>query len=431
MVKVKTFEQLQKAINNNEKEIELLNSISSPYSLSLKDGQNINGNNNFLSFINSDGLMLEGNNKISDLSIQTNPEKLAIFVSSELNNLGVIELNNLTVVGVVQILTRKNNNHLKLKVNNLDIVSADSRNYPERPMKYGVIVYQGAFTVYNFNPNPDSLIEVNIENLNIGRKNAPVIGSGVFIAGFNDDGGKVEVSKLVTKEVYSNGMIPSGVANLITGGVFILNGTNAKEVLNKKTVTTYGTNDMALDVWSHVDNWISEDEVITFGPSGIGFVNFGTVDNFVAKKAIKTYGLGARGFNQYDGTIKKAQFHSIETFEDGSIGMQFSKPVGEIVIENDILTRGSQGETLVKGVIQNLKADAISVKEGGEIKKLVVKGSVIVEGNDVRAFNIDNGKVDEFLLGGKLIAKRSSSKEMSVTQNGKDEIFQIEKFTEE
>lgn len=230
MVKVKTFEQLQKAINNNEKEIELLNSISSPYSLSLKDGQNINGNNNFLSFINSDGLMLEGNNKISDLSIQTNPEKLAIFVSSELNNLGVIELNNLTVVGVVQILTRKNNNHLKLKVNNLDIVSADSRNYPERPMKYGVIVYQGAFTVYNFNPNPDSLIEVNIENLNIGRKNAPVIGSGVFIAGFNDDGGKVEVSKLVTKEVYSNGMIPSGVANLITGGVFILNGTNAKEV---------------------------------------------------------------------------------------------------------------------------------------------------------------------------------------------------------
>ncbi|MFM1524556.1 MULTISPECIES: hypothetical protein [Helcococcus] len=86
--------------------------------------------------------------------------------------------------------------------------------------------------------------------------------------------------------------------------------------------------------------------------------------------------MGARGFNQYDGTIKEAVFDSIETLGDGSIGMQFSKPAGNITIKKDIKTYGSAGQTLVKGVIMNLKADGISVLSGGKIKKLVVEGDI-------------------------------------------------------
>ncbi|MFM1539604.1 hypothetical protein [Helcococcus bovis] len=86
--------------------------------------------------------------------------------------------------------------------------------------------------------------------------------------------------------------------------------------------------------------------------------------------------MGARGFNQYDGTIKEAVFDSIETLGDGSIGMQFSKPVGNITIKKDIKTYGSAGQTLVKGVIMNFKADGISVLSGGTIKKLVVEGDM-------------------------------------------------------
>ena len=113
---------------------------------------------------------------------------------------------------------------MTVNINGLDIVSADSRNYPERPMKYGVIVYQGALTIYNFNPEEGSEIKVYAQNISLGRKHAPVIGSGIFISGFNDEAGKIIIEKLTTNEIYSNGMIPTGQPNLITGAVFIAYG---------------------------------------------------------------------------------------------------------------------------------------------------------------------------------------------------------------
>ena len=38
----------------------------------------------------------------------------------------------------------------------------------------------------------------------------------------------------------------------------------------------------------------------------------------------------------FDGTVRSLHVKSIETFGDGSIGVQVSKPVGTIVIENGI-----------------------------------------------------------------------------------------------
>ena len=82
----------------------------------------------------------------------------------------------------------------------------------------------------------------------MGRKHAPVIGSGIFISGFNDEAGKIFIEKLTTNEIYSNGMIPTGQPNLITGAVFIAYGVYAKEIISNGAITTYGTNDMILDV---------------------------------------------------------------------------------------------------------------------------------------------------------------------------------------
>jgi len=84
-----------------------------------------------------------------------------------------------------------------------------------------------------------------------------------------------------------------------------------------------------------------------YGPSGIGFVNFGTVNTFVAKADVETHGLGARGFNQYDGTVTSIKFKSLVTRGDGSIGVQVSKPVGSIEVEEGITTYGSVGNSLV------------------------------------------------------------------------------------
>lgn len=39
-----------------------------------------------------------------------------------------------------------------------------------------------------------------------------------------------------------------------TGAVFIVYGVYVKEIISNGAITTYGTNDMVLDVWGTVDN---------------------------------------------------------------------------------------------------------------------------------------------------------------------------------
>ncbi|MDY4129007.1 hypothetical protein [Peptostreptococcus porci] len=415
-MKVKNYTELQNALNSNDELIEICNSFTIPNSITLKKGKKLVGKNDnvLISFMNGGGIGLEGNNEVKNLAIQTSHNERAIFVNSNFKDLEDINLVDLTVTGVVQILTRGNNKFLNLNIENLDIIAADARELTERPMKYGVIVSQGALTVYNYTPYEDSEITANIKGLKIGRELAPVFGSGVFISGFNDNGGKVKVKELETKDIYSNGLIPTGQPNLITGAIFIVYGAHAKKIISNGVVKTYGNNDMVLDVWGRVDDWTTNEKVISYGSSGIGFVNFGRVEKFVAKSPIETYGVGARGFNQYDGTINDATFYSIKTVGDGSIGMQFSKPVGKITITKSIETFGGEGETLVKGVIKTLKADGISVLQGAVIEKLVVGENIETNGDEVVSLNIDGGEVKELKITGNIIANGKGSKERNL-----------------
>lgn len=425
-MQVTGFMELKQAVECGEKDIRLANSISMPETLHLRRGQKLSAAEDaevFLSFINTDGVGLSGDNEITGIAIQTNPSKRAIYIDSTEEDLGTITLKDLTVTGVVQLLTRSGNKRLHIAADTLDIVQADARGFSERPMKYGVIVYQGAFTVYNFNPDPNSLVTVRAEHITLGRKAAPVIGSGVFISGFNDETGFVKVEKLTTGEIHSNGMIPTGQPNLITAGIFIVYGAQADAIESYGPVSTYGTNDMVLDVWGKVKNWVAKEKVTSYGPSGIGFVNFGEVEHFRAEAPIRTFGLGARGFNQYDGTIGEAYFQEIRTVNDGSIGMQFSKPVGKITVADGITTEGSTGQTLVKGVIKELSADGISVVEGGEIEELIVTGDIRVKGDEVTAYHVDKGHVRKFRLEGEIIAESDKSKDVVIENGGTNDGF--------
>lgn len=415
-MQVTNFLELQKALASDDDLIEISNSFTIPNSITLKKGKKIVGKNEnvLISFMNGGGIGLEGDNEIRNLAIQTSHKERAIFIDSDLEDLKDITLKDLTVTGVVQILTRGNNKFLNISIENLDIVAADARGFAERPMKYGVIVYQGAFTIYNFNPSKDSKIQASIKGLKIGRELAPVLGSGVFISGFADEGGTVIIDELETKDVFSNGMIPTGQPNLITGAIFIVYGAYAKKIVSNGLVKTYGNNDMVLDVWGHVDDWTTNEKVISYGSSGIGFVNFGTVEKFVANSPIETYGKGARGFNQYDGTIGDASFDSIKTIGDGSIGMQFSKPVGKITIKKSVETFGGEGETLVKGVIKTLKADGISVLEGAVIEKLSVGNNIETSGDGVVSYNINGGQVKDLEINGEIIARGVGSKKTNI-----------------
>ena len=426
---INSLTDLMKALNNNiPANLELQTSILCPYSIVLPIGFSITGANKescVISFNNSDGIALTANNEVSSLIVQTNPNNRAIYTLSNHPDLGILLLKNLTISGQVQILTRAGTNKATLVADYIDIVACDARKYSEQPQKYGVNVYQGAFTVYNYNSAADSIINTTLTNISLGRKGAPVIGSGLFICGFGDNGGWVLADDITTGDIYSNGMLPFGQPDMITAGVFIVNGVKAKNITHNGQVTTYGVNDMVLDTWGHVEKWVTEKPITSYGPSGIGFVNFGSVDEFEAKDKIETFGSGARGFNQYDGTVKKATFHSIITHGDGSIGMQFSKPVGSIEVKNGVVTNGSVGQTLVKGVIMTLPADAISVKPGGEIGQLTISGGIITQGDNVHSYHVEGGIVHALDIKGDILANGDNSIAVAVTNNGQTPLNNI------
>jgi hypothetical protein len=413
---VNTFNEIISAIQNDEKQIEISRSILCNYPIFLPPNVHIYGKKQedgeypLLSFQFSDGIGISYNNSIKNLNIDAPVDCKAIFNTLVKDNLGDFVFDNLFIKGQLSFIARAGVEKASITINNVDIYAADTRHYLEQPQKYGVNVLQGALTIYNINPSKTSIINLSITNLSIGRKNAPVSGSGIFISGFGDEGGEILIAKLHTQAVYSNGKIPLGVSDYITAGVFVLYGAHAQEVITNGEITTYGVNDMVLDVWGSVDNWISNAAITSYGPSGVGFVNFGYVKNFSVNAPLKTYGLGARGYNQYDGTVENITFESIETFGNGSVGIQISKKIGQLTVEKDITTHGSIGSSLVKGVYIDLPAYALSIKNGGEAKSITIKGNIVTHGDHVISYVVENGGNQGVLnLEGEIVAKGKES----------------------
>ena len=254
---------------------------------------------------------------------------------------------------------------------------ADVRGRVERPSAFGVEALQGAFTLWNRQPDAAAVITADLRDIAAGSDDAPVRGSGVFVGGHrveNVTGGTVLVSLLRTGEIHADGGIPPGTPDLISGGVFVISGAVVEKVVNGGAVTTNGQNDMVLDNWGEVTHWTATAPVTSHGPSGIGFVNFGEIDRLDMQAPIETFGAGARGFNLYGGSLRHASFKSIATHGDGSIGVQVSKPLPLLEISGDLTTEGGEGQSLVKGVQVSLKAIALSIKPGAEVGSIIVGG---------------------------------------------------------
>jgi len=421
-VAVDSLADLMKALAQREPcNLQLQTSILSPYSITLPPGFSLTGRDKdgcILSFCNGDGIGLTADNRVANLTVMTTPAARAIYTQTGLADMRSIDLSELNVTGQVSIIVRGGTSKLELVVDKVHIAACDCRRYSEQPQKYGVNVYQGALTVYNFNGDPSSNIRASITNVSAGSRNAPVIGSGIFVSGFGDRGGFVDIDKLTTGAVYSNGMLPYGTADIITAGIFVVYGVKAKRVEHFGEIVTYGVNDMVLDTWGTVETWLAHAPIVSYGPSGIGFVNFGTVDTFVAEQEVVTHGLGARGFNQYDGTVRHIRFKRIETFGNGSIGIQVSKPVGTIVVDEGITTHGSVGNTLVKGVNMALPAEAFSVKPGGVVDELTVGGDLITHGSNVNTYAVEGGLVKAIDIKGRVVAHGKDSNAVLVNNNG-------------
>lgn len=338
--------------------------------------------------IDQDGLQLSTNNEVHHLRLETSVERRAIFNDTAVDSLGLIRLCNVVTVGMVQLLARDKVRSGHVDINGLHVAAADARAQSDRPVGFGVKVIQGAFTLWNMQADDHVVISANLIGLSAGRATAPVLGSGIFVSGPGFGKGKLSVGRLETGPVYSDGCIPPGTPDVITGGVFTVHGAYVDTVRNLAAVVTYGVNDMVLDNWGQVDRWEAEAKITSYGPSGIGFVNFGIVNELKVKAPIETFGLGARGFNVYAGTVNLAEFDRITTHADGAVGVQISQPIGQLKVFRGIETFGATGESLVKGVVMTLSAIGLSIKPGGSAREIVIAGGIITHGKGIAPLEV-------------------------------------------
>ena len=387
------------------REVVVTASLDDVPGISLLPGQSLRGEGGriTLRFLGkSDGVRLSSDNGISNLHLEVSPADRSIFNDVTVPDLGRLELRDLVVVGRVQILARGLVRGGHVEVKGLDIVSADATGEGDRPHGYGVDVLQGAFTLWNMQ-QADVAISANLTGLSVGRAGRPVLGSGVFVSGEGDRGGRVNVERLETAAVYSDGKLAPGTADRITGGVAVGAGVYADVVKVRGPVVTYGVNDMALDNWGVVDRWSADEKITTHGASGIGFVNFGTIGELRLAAPVETHGPGARGFNIYAGGIGAAEFDRIVTHADGAMGLQIARPVGRLVVLRGIETFGGIGPSLVKGVLQDLPAIALSIRPGGVVQKLEITGGLRTNGKGVPPLD-QSGSVDTLSVTGGIVA---------------------------
>ena len=405
---VATVEALVTAIKDKSVlHIAVTGQLTNAPSIALLPGQSLRGADDRAAIAfaaGTDGVRLSSDNRIHNLRLDTSPDKRAIFNDTGVASWGRIELRSVATTGRVQIIARDKVRAGHIDVTGLDIIAADARAESERPHGYGVYVLQGAFTLWNMQPDDDAVISADIVGISAGREGAPVRGGGIFVSGAGDKGGRLNVRRLETGAVYSDGGIAPGTPDQITGGVFTVYGAHVDVVRNRGPVTTYGVNDMVLDNWGVVDRWIAEEKITSYGPSGIGFVNFGIVHELKVDAPIETFGKGARGFNVYTGTVNLAEFDRVVTHADGAVGIQISQPIGRLVVHRGIETFGGTGPSLVKGVVITLSAIALSIKPGGSAREIEIAGGIKTNGAGVAPIE-QHGAIESLRVAGGFVTK--------------------------
>lgn len=395
---VTTAAELASALDDHAVErIIVAGRITGVSSVRLAPGRQLTGGDRGATLVfadGEDGVCLSRDNEVAALGLQVAADRRAVYNDPAVADLGTLQLAGVTATGQVQILARDQVRGGHVVVGRLDVVAADTRGREDRPALLGVGVLQGAFTLWNQHSDADVLVTADLRNIAAGRDGAPVRGSGVFVAGAGPSRGRLEADVLETGEVFTDGGIPEGSHDTISGGVFVGRAAHVREVRNRGPVTTYGVNDMVLDNWGAVDTWSAYAPLSSYGRSGVGLVNFGAIGAVRVQAPIETYGTGARGFNVYPlderagPTVDLAEFTRITTHGDAAAGIQVGQPVGRLLVRGGIHTHGRTGESLVRGRITTLAAHAVSVQPGGRVADVEIEGGVTSTGDGVAAVDV-------------------------------------------
>ncbi|MEV5840177.1 hypothetical protein [Nocardia sp. NPDC052112] len=349
-----------------------------------------------------DGIQLTSDNTVSKLRIQADPAKRAIFNDTAAAGLGTVKLVGLTTTGQVQLLAKDQVRSGNVTVDGLDIVAADTSSQEKpRYVFYGSPLEsrEGAFQLWNRQPDADSVITADLRGISVGRPDAPVVGSGVSIFGATPitvptpDGtpigdvlhdrsqhptsGSVRVSTLETGALHTDGGLnPLGTdrAQVGSGAVFIGAQAPIDRMHVGGPITTRGLNAGGVDLFSDINSVTFDGPIETFGPTGIAIVSWPHVGMLTANGPVTTHGLGARGLNVYAGHIDTVRMHDISTDGPGSPAIDVFADIDDLGVDGRVTANGLPGPSLVLGNFTVLPSDALHVAEGGNVDTATVTG---------------------------------------------------------
>jgi hypothetical protein len=224
-IKVDSVAGLMEALQSGVEEIEVQGTLSGMPMITLGRGVRLRGGT--LKF-GAKGLRLSGDNEVEGVTVLTAEHEVAILNDTGVADLGTLTLREVRTTGQVLLLADDAVRAGDVRVEGLTVERADVRGRVERPGAFGVEALQGAFTLWNRQPDPDVVITADLRDIGVGSAEAPVRGGGVFVGGHRTsgapDGGTVQVSMLRTGEIHSDGGIAAGTPDLISGGVFVISG---------------------------------------------------------------------------------------------------------------------------------------------------------------------------------------------------------------
>jgi hypothetical protein len=383
--KVASVEELQHVLaDDHAGDIVVAGMIDRVPTLHLAPGRNLVGADDRAGLVfrdGADGIELTRDNRVASLQLRASPTARALFNDTAVESLGTLELVLLHAVGQVQIVAEDAVRSGHVIVEGLHVAEADTLMHEPRPHGHGVHVVQGAITIWNRHADPAARITADLTGLSAGSEETPIRGSGVFVSGGGDRGGRLEATRLHTGPVFAGADDPSDIA----GGVFVLNGAHVQDVDDIGPVTTYGVNDMVLANWGAVDSWKATAPITSYGANGIGVANLGVIGRLEITAPIETSGPGAHGFDA-GGTVDDAELYRIVTHADAALGAQISRPFGRLVVRHGIETHGAG-------------AVGLSLQPGADGREIRIDGGIVTHGDGVPPLEI-HGRVGDLAVSG-------------------------------
>jgi hypothetical protein len=186
--------ELMEALNSGAGEIEVRGTLSGMPMITLPPGVRLRGGT--LKF-GAKGLRLTSDNEVEGVTVITADHEVAILNDTSATDLGTLTLRDVRTTGQVLLLADDAVRAGHVLVEGLQVDRADVRGRVERPGAFGVEALQGAFTLWNRQPDPDVVITAELRDIAAGSVDAPIRGSGVFVGGHrvaDVTGGTVRVS---------------------------------------------------------------------------------------------------------------------------------------------------------------------------------------------------------------------------------------------